>query len=145
MDLQKSIKLNVIRATTIHQYSKKQLLALLKSIDEDIERNQEEIASATKNYNEAIKATLKGENIPEYYEDFVEPFEDRIEWLTNKKRLIEGYLSKIERKESTTSPTKSGFYLIEDNPDDLTLYQNSKPVLAISIPEMATQWNTKLP
>ena len=41
--------------------------------------------------------------------------------------------------------TKSGFSIREDNPDDLVLLKDGKPILNISLPEKSTQWNTDLP
>ncbi len=41
--------------------------------------------------------------------------------------------------------TKSKFFIIEDNPDDLILYKNDKPILKISLPEKSTQWNVGVP
>lgn len=38
-----------------------------------------------------------------------------------------------------------GFSIQADNPDDVTLYKDSKPILNISLPEKSTQWNTNLP
>ena len=54
------------------------------------------------------------------------------------------YEAEKERK-AISDMTLNGFQIEEDSVDDLTLYQNGKPILNISIPEMATQWNTKLP
>ena len=53
-------------------------------------------------------------------------------------------------KSKIPSMTKNGFWIVEEGADDIILYQRVNDneviqVLLISIPEMATQWNTKLP
>ena len=153
--------ISLLKMSNMTSFIEDNLLAMLNNIDEEMFRNEEKIESARDDYNKAVKVTPLGENIPEYYEDFVEPYEDSNQFLGGKKKMINDYLEEIREKELEDikakqqeekeriafgdGTTQSGFYVKEDSPDDLTIYQNGKPILVVSIPEQLTQWNTNLP
>lgn len=86
--------------------------------------------------NKECKKGWNWENSSDYQRMFEPETNDEF----NKK------LNRLSKLGITLSQqTSHSFAIVEENPDDLILYQDESPILKISLPEQSTQWNTKLP